>query len=565
MISSYVSLRRTGKNLKGLCPFHSEKTPSFTVFPDTKSFYCFGCQASGDVISFVMRMENLDYVEAVKSLATRFNLPLPDDGFDDSAAKLRMRVLSANREAAKFFNSQLYKPENKRALDYFLKRGLTKKTITHFGLGYAPDSWDSLRNHLHSLGYNDRELILANLAVKGKKGGCYDSFRNRVMFPILDLRGNVVAFGGRVMDDSKPKYINTSDTPVYKKGEGVFALNFAKNAPEVDGRKRLILVEGYMDAIALHQAGIPHAIACLGTAFTPDQANLLSRYADELYVCYDNDGAGRNAVNKALPILRKTGLKIKVVLMEGGKDADEIVRSSGKEAFLAMLNRANNEIEYKLKTELEKHNTATDDGRVKYLAAAAEILAGANPIEKEIYASRLADEFGVSKDAIMTQVKAASFRQFRKRQTERKKELDTASKKTFEDKSNPEMKDNLEAAKAEETLIASLMRNPDFYRQLKDEFSPDDFVTEFNRRVIKYLIELIDGGYSTDLSMFTQDFTPQELDTIGRIAMKAGNLANTLKECRDCIAVIKKTQPPGDSDVRNMSDDEFRKAIENMK
>ena len=252
VISSQVNLKRRGKTLVGLCPFHNEKTPSFTVYPETRSFYCFGCGAGGDVFSFIRRTENLDYVEAVKAVAQMAGVPMPEDGYDDTLSKKRMRLLSANREAARFFHACLMKPENKPALDYFLNRGLSLNTVRHFGLGYAPNEWRALIEHMRSKGFTDEELVLANLARRSEKNGrtsCYDNFRNRVMFPIIDLRGNVIAFGGRVMDDSKPKYINTSDTLVYKKSNGVFALNFAKN----DNDNKLILVEGYMDVIALHQ------------------------------------------------------------------------------------------------------------------------------------------------------------------------------------------------------------------------------------------------------------------------------------------------------------------------
>lgn len=283
VISSHITLRRRGKTLVGLCPFHNEKTPSLTVYPDTNSFYCFGCGAGGDVISFIRRIDNLDYVEAVKTVAQMAGMSMPEDGYDDTLAKRRMRLLAANREAARFFNTCLMDEKNRSALDYFLRRALTTATIRHFGLGYAPDSWHALTEHLRSKGFTYEEMVLANLVRRSDKNGkanYYDNFRNRVMFPIIDLRGNVIAFGGRVMDDSKPKYINTSDTPVYKKSNGVFALNFAKNANE----NKLLLVEGYMDVIALHQAGFTNAIACLGTAFTSEQANLLSRYAEEIII-----------------------------------------------------------------------------------------------------------------------------------------------------------------------------------------------------------------------------------------------------------------------------------------
>ncbi len=561
VVSSYVSLKRTGRSLKGLCPFHNEKTPSFTVYPETKSFYCFGCQASGDIISFTMRMENLDYVEAVKQLAARAGMPLPEEGFDDSLSKLRMRILSANREAAKFYNAQLFAPQNSEALDYFRERGLTKQTITHFGLGYAPPGWNLLTDHLKSLGYSEHELVLADLAKRGRNNSVYDAFRNRVIYPIIDLRGNVVAFGARVTDDSKPKYLNTSDTPVYKKGNGVFALNFAKNSSE----KKLVLVEGYMDVIALHQAGITNAVACLGTAFTTEQANLLSRYADEIYICYDNDGAGKKATARALSVLDKTGLRIKVVTMEGGKDADEIIRKYGKERFLSLLGKSGNEIEYKLNSLLSEHNVTTDDGKVKYLTAAADVLAGCQPIDRDIYASRLAKEFGVSKESLSEQIKYAQSRLRKQYFAEKKKAVNKAATDVFEGRNNPERKANLKAANAEETLIASFMRNPDFYRKLKDEFSPDDYVTQFNKRIITLLIELIEGGFSTDLSMFAQEFTPAEMDTVGKIARKGDTLANTLNECRDCIKILKGLKDGGVVDVRSMSDEEYLRAFEKLR
>ena len=412
VISSHINLKRRGKNLVGLCPFHNEKTPSFTVYPESRSFYCFGCGAGGDVISFVRRMDNLDYVEAVKAVAQMAGVPMPEDGYDDTLAKQRMRLLEANREAARFYHACLMDPKNKNALDYFLKRGLSINTIRRFGLGYAPDDWRELINHLKSKGFTEHELVLANLARRSDKNGranYYDNFRNRVMFPIIDLRGNVIAFGGRVMDDSKPKYINTSDTPIYKKSNGVFAMNLAKN----NNDNKFILVEGYMDVIALHQAGFTNAIACLGTAFTSEQANLLSRYAEEIIICYDNDEAGKTATARALGVLGKTGLKLRVVRMAGGKDADEIIRKHGKERFADLLKEASNKTEYRLLEERNKYNLNTDDGKLRFLMAATQVLATCGSIEQDIYATRLSNELGVSVESIKAQLKTASVRQKR--------------------------------------------------------------------------------------------------------------------------------------------------------
>lgn len=558
VISSHITLRRRGKTLVGLCPFHNEKTPSFTVYPDTNSFYCFGCGAGGDVISFIRRIDNLDYVEAVKTVAQMAGMSMPEDGYDDTLAKRRMRLLAANREAARFFNACLMDEKNRPALDYFLRRALTTATIRHFGLGYAPDSWHALTEHLRSKGFTYEEMVLANLVRRSDKNGkanYYDNFRNRVMFPIIDLRGNVIAFGGRVMDDSKPKYINTSDTPVYKKSNGVFALNFAKNANE----NKLLLVEGYMDVIALHQAGFTNAIACLGTAFTSEQANLLSRYAEEIIICYDNDGAGREATQRALNVLGKTGLKLRVVTMSGGKDADEIIRTHGKERFAELLGMAANKTEYRLLQERNKYNLNTDDGKLRFLTAAAQILAECSAIECDIYATRLSNELGVSAESINAQIRAVKTRQRRSDESKRLKESEALIERSFADKNNPQRAANIRAAKAEETLIASLMRNPDFYPKLKDKFSADDFVTDFNKRIMRCLADKLEKGFIPELSLFAREFTPEEMGSVTRIYMSSAELNNTLRECEDCISVLQNAAESKPTDVSSLSAEEYLK------
>ena len=556
VISSSISLKRRGKTLVGLCPFHNEKTPSFTVYPESNSFYCFGCGAGGDVISFVRRMENLDYIEAVKAVAQMAGVSMPEDGYDDTLSKQRLRLLSANREAARFYHECLMKPQNRSALDYFLKRGLDINTIRRFGLGYAPNDWRELINHLKAKGFTEQELVHANLARRSDKNGranYYDNFRNRVMFPIIDLRGNVIAFGGRVMDDSKPKYINTSDTLVYKKSNGVFGLNLAKNAND----NKLILVEGYMDVIALHQAGFTNAIACLGTAFTNEQANLLSRYADEVIICYDNDGAGRTATARALGVLNKTGLKLRVVQMSGGKDADEIIRTHGRERFADLLKSAASTTEYKLLEVRAKTDLSTDDGKVEFLMAASEILAACSIVERDIYSTRLSNELGVSSDSIKAQIKMAEGKLKRIAESKKRQETEAMLAKSFEDKNNPERAANLRAAKAEETLIASFMRNPDFYSKLKEQITPSNYVTAFNRRVFECLSKALENGIEPNLSIFSSDFTPEEMDSVTRIFHLSSSLSNTLKECEDCIKVLKENSAPPVKDTSSMSDEEF--------
>ena len=559
VISPYVNLRRRGKNLVGLCPFHNEKTPSFTVYPENGSFYCFGCGVGGDVITFVRRMENLDYMEAVKQLADRAGMALPEDGYDDTLAKKRTAVLAANRAAAKFFHSQLFTDRGRHALNYFLDRGLTMETIRHFGLGFAPDDWRALKNHLNEQGFDDILLESANLLRRSDKNGkvsYYDNFRNRVMFPIIDPRGNVIAFGGRVLDDSKPKYINTSDTLVYKKSNGVFALNFAKNGN--DGK--LIIAEGYMDVIALHQAGFTNAVACLGTALTKEQANLLSRYADEIILSYDADEAGQKATARALGIFGTTGMEIKVLRLTGGKDPDEIIKKYGAQRFRDIIIGAANDTEYRLLRARQGIDLSTDDGKVKYLSAATEVLAGIpSPVEVDVYASRLANELGVDKLAIESQVKYKR-EGLRKRRMAQREQDQKRLLINGQNTKNPERSQHLRAAKAEETLIASLMRNPDFYNKLKDELSADYFVTALNRRIFSVILSRLDEGGNTEPYFLSSEFTPDEMDEVERIFRSAAQLSNTVEECVDCIKILKEEKnKPESIKASDLSDDDFAK------
>lgn len=559
VISPYVNLRRRGKNLVGLCPFHNEKTPSFTVYPENGSFYCFGCGVGGDVITFVRRMENLDYMEAVKQLADRAGMALPEDGYDDTLAKKRTSVLAANRAAAKFFHSQLFTDRGRHALNYFLDRGLTMETIRHFGLGFAPDDWRALKNHLNEQGFDDILLESANLLRRSDKNGkvsYYDNFRNRVMFPIIDPRGNVIAFGGRVLDDSKPKYINTSDTLVYKKSNGVFALNFAKNGN--DGK--LIIAEGYMDVIALHQAGFTNAVACLGTALTKEQANLLSRYADEIILSYDADEAGQKATARALGIFGTTGMEIKVLRLTGGKDPDEIIKKYGAQRFRDIINGAANDTEYRLLRARQGIDLSTDDGKVKYLSAATEVLAGIpSPVEVDVYASRLANELGVDKLAIESQVKYKR-EGLRKRRMAQREQDQKRLLINGQNTKNPERSQHLRAAKAEETLIASLMRNPDFYNKLRDELSADYFVTALNRRIFSVILSRLDEGGNTEPYFLSSEFTPDEMDEVERIFRSAAQLSNTVEECADCIKILKEEKnKPESIKASELSDDDFAK------
>ena len=406
VIGQYVQLRRRGRTATGLCPFHNEKTPSFVVYPDTQSFYCFGCGAAGDVINFVRKYNNLGYVEAVKQLAGRAGMPLPEE--DDRESRARQRLLEINRCAARYFyeNLNAKTPEAAMARRYWKeKRGLSDAAIRRFGLGYAPEDFGGLLHYLKRRGFSEEELETSGLVKRSAKGNLYDIFRHRVMVPIIDVRGAIIAFGGRVLDDSKPKYINSPETMVYHKSRTLFALNIAKKSKN----RRYILCEGYMDVISMHEAGFDTAVCACGTALTPEQAKLLSEYADEVVLSYDSDEAGQKATERSLGILGSTTLKVSVLSYQGAKDPDEFIKKYGRERFEMLLNGTANPTEFQLKKSKAKYDLRSDDGRLGYIREAIEILTerGVSPTARDVYAGRLADETGVSKQAILSQLNGA--------------------------------------------------------------------------------------------------------------------------------------------------------------
>ena len=557
VISSYVNLRRHGSTMKGLCPFHNEKTPSFTVYLDTQSFYCFGCGAGGDVITFIRRIDNLGYLDAVKVLAQRANLPLPEDGFDDGVSNRRRRMLAANREAARFFHECLMSPQGRVCLDYLLDRGYTMSTIRHFGLGYAPNDWHALCDHLHQKGYSMPELVDANLARKSEKNGkvnYYDNFRNRAIVPIIDVGGSVVAFGGRVLDDSKPKYINTADTLVYKKGSGVFGLNFAKNS----GERRLILTEGYMDTIALHQAGFTNSIACLGTALPDEQVNLVSRYADEVLLSYDSDEAGQKAVQRAIAAFSKVGVKVRVLALSGGKDPDEIIKKYGPERFRAIIDGAANDIEFQLNKAKQPFDVTTDDGKIGFMREAVGILASIDSdIERDVYESRLSNDLGIAKESIVSQVRAARRRRRAGREREAFRKIQTQS---FTVDKSIAVSASLGAVRAEERLIANLVRSPELYRKLSGELNEDLFLSDFYRRVFQVILPYLQNGEQPDITILAQYFTTDEIGRLTGVINAGLPSGNSGAECAECINRLKEEKTKaGVGDVSSFSDEEFRK------
>ena len=554
--SSYVNLKRRGRNMVGLCPFHGEKTPSFNIYTENGSFYCFGCGVGGDVITFIMKIENLDYIDAVKFLAQRAGMNMPEDGFDDSMSNLRKRIYEANREAARFFYNQLYTPNGAKGLNYFRGRALAERTIRHFGLGYADAERYSLVNHLKSLGFKNNEIVQANLAYQNKNGTISDRFYDRVMFPIIDLRGNVIAFGGRIMTDAKPKYLNTSDTPVFKKSANLFSLNNAKNSDT----RTLILCEGYMDVIALNQAGFTNAVATLGTALTQEQALLMKRYADEVIICYDSDEAGQKATARAIGFLRNAGLLIRVINIPEGKDPDEFLRNKGENAhnaFKNIIERSGNDVEYRLSKLSGSYNLELAEDRVGYLNEAAKILAALdNEIERDIYISKLAKEVSVSPDAIKNQVNKLSKRNYREKRRENFRNIQS-NLNGRNDKINTDRYKKPRASTAEEGVIAYLIKNPDKLSGIESELDESKFQTEFNRKLYSYFSERIKNGDDV-LSSVSGDFTPDETAKIYHIANSDfARMANE-KTLRENINVI------NDEFVKNKTSDLSKASMDDI-
>lgn len=403
-MSESVRLTKKGNSYWGCCPFHSEKTPSFHVVPDRQMYKCFGCGKGGGAVNFVMELENLPFKDAVAVLAQRAGMPVPEFGSSPGARERREKILTINKQAARAFHRWLHGSEGAEGLAYLQRRGLSRRTLTNFGLGFAPNRWDGLITELSAQGYDKRDLLDAGLAVSNKDGRIYDRFRNRVMFPIIDVRGNVIGFGGRVMDDSTPKYLNSPDTPVYNKSRNVFALNIAKTSKA----GRVILTEGYMDTISLHQAGFDSAVASLGTALTEEHGQLLSRYFKEAVIAYDGDGAGVAAAQRAIPILEKAGLKVKVLRMQGAKDPDEFIKAYGREAFARLLDQSENQVDYRLAQLQKKFDLNDDSQKVAFLQEAAQLVSALHSaVEREIYGGHAAQAAGVTPDAMKMEVDRA--------------------------------------------------------------------------------------------------------------------------------------------------------------
>ena len=528
VISSYVTLKRAGSNLVGCCPFHNEKTPSFTVFTSSKNFYCFGCGAGGDVITFIMKAENLDYPSALEFLAQRAGIEIPKNGGFEEKGIPRKRIYEMNLAAAKFFRQCLFDPNiGREALSYLSEsRRLSGSVIKHFGLGYSPADFGILTAHMKKLGFTDEELTVGFLCGKSQKNGrLYDYFRNRVMFPIIDVSGNIVAFGGRVMDDSKPKYLNTSDTPGFKKSRNLFALNYAKK----NCSEQMILCEGYMDVIALHAAGFENAVATLGTAITQEHARIISKYTKSVLISYDMDAAGRTAADKAMRLLADVGVDVKVLKMTGAKDPDEYIKLYGADRFRQVISRSQSGFEYKMDTVLSKYDLSQAEDKIKASSELCNIIASVySSVEREVYISAAAEKIGLSPDVMkndVERIRAGLVKKYKAKQGHDAQ----MSAKNIGDRINPDSAKNIKGAAAEEAILG-LMLLYDEHRAAvangKVELSKDDFCTEFGARVFEAILELERSEEGYMYSLLGEKFDPDEMGRMQSMEYKRRQLVS---------------------------------------
>ena len=550
VVGQYVNLKRSGSNLFGLCPFHGEKTASFSVAPDKGIYYCFGCHKGGSVINFEMEIEGLSYPDAVRALAKRAGMEVPEDEQYQSRYRQQERLWALHKEAARFYHSQLYAPVGANALQYAAGRGMPKSILTKFGIGYAPDSWTALVDWLRTKGYTDQELRDSGLVtVSRKNGNLFDRFRDRLMFPIIDVRGNVIGFGGRIMnnqDKSAAKYLNSPETLIFNKRKNLFALNLAKKSK----LGYLILVEGYMDAIALHQFGFDCAVASLGTALTEDGANLLSRYTEQVVLIYDGDEAGQNATQRAIPILEKAGLQVKVLKMRDAKDPDEFLKKFGADRFKLLLEESSNRVEYQLNAILKKYDLRDDDQKVKYLQESAELISSlSSSVQREVYGNRVAEAAGISMEAMKLEVGRA-FKRRTYQEKKKQEKIDLSPVRNLQPTDKKLHYDNVKSARAEEVVLAQILKEPALFGEIP-ELKPEMFSSDFMGRAFSQLLSRYRQGLEVSLSGLT-DFTPEEMACLAGITQRLTGPVNH-QGLADCARTIReeyqKSQTKTEEDI----------------
>ena len=539
VVGQYVHLKRSGSNLFGLCPFHGEKTASFSVSPDKGIYYCFGCHKGGSVINFEMEIEGLSYPDAVRALAKRAGMTVPEDEQYQNRYRHQERLWALHKEAARFFHAVLFAPEGAAGLAYAAKRGMPRSVLTKFGIGFAPDSWDSLCKAIEAKGFTREELQASGLvSTSSKNNGIYDRFRNRLMFPIIDVRGNVIGFGGRVMDDSTPKYLNSPETEIFNKRKNLFALNFAKKSK----LGYLILVEGYMDAIALHQYGFDCAVASLGTSLTEEHAVLMSRYTQQVILIYDGDEAGQRATQRAIPMLEKAGLQVKVLKMRDAKDPDEFLKKFGADRFRILLEESSNRVEYQLRAIQKKYNLSSDEERVNFVTEAADFLSTLpSAIQREIYGNRVAEVGKISGEAMKLEVEKA-FKRRLSREKRKQEKIDLAPARNLQMQSKSVRYDNVRSAAAEEQVIAGVMKDPSLLDQIP-ELTEQDFSVPFLARVFSQQLARHRAGQEVTLTGLT-DFTSEEMAHVAGILQRYDSPVNA-QALRDCARTIQMEHQSG--------------------
>ena len=562
LVGSYVQLKRKGRLYGGLCPFHSEKTPSFYVYPDTESFYCFGCQAAGDAIGFVKKINNISTEEAIKMLAARAGMPEPQE--DDKTGRMRSRILSMNKEAARFFHACLNSTveEARQARAYWRRRGLDDKTIVRFGLGYAPNDGQALYQFLRDKGYNQQELDASGLFKRSPSGRIYCLFWKRVMTPIFDLRGNIIAFGGRVLDDSKPKYVNSPETLVYHKSDTVFALQIAKRSAS----RRFVLCEGYMDVISMQQAGIDTAVCACGTALTPDQVRLISEYADEVILSYDSDEAGQKATLRSLELFRNSPVKVGVLQIPGAKDPDEYIKKYGAERFQALLDGVGNALDFRLGRLRSQYDLSQDAQRLEYVKEAVDLLAQrSSPTEQEVYAGRLAEETNISKAAIMTQlgtaVKKAGSKRRREhdRQVLRSGEMDQIKVSYTAGGSQA-----LGIVSAQQRLLAAILREPRYLDLVQGQLTAEQFIQPQQKELYQAMVDCRQQGVDISLATLRAFVSEEALNELSHLAAQYSDVNCTPDDIRLYLDRIARGMPVA-SKAASMTNEELSSYFQSMR
>ena len=556
VVGQYVNLKRSGSNMFGLCPFHGEKTASFSVAPDKGIYYCFGCHKGGGAINFMMEVEGLSYPDAVRKLAQRAGMEVPEDEQYQSRYRKQERLWALMKEAGRFFHAQLNAPVGEQCLKYALGRGMSKSILTTFGVGYAPDSWNALTDAMRKKGYTDQELIDADL-VGEKNGRVYDRFRNRLMFPIIDVRGNVIGFGGRVLDDSKPKYLNSNETLIFNKRKNLFGINFAKKTKE----PYIILVEGNVDVVTLHQFGFDNAVASLGTSLTEEQVTLLSRYTEQVVLTYDGDEAGQRAAQRAIPMLEKAGIRVKVLQMKEAKDPDEFLHKFGAEKFRALLEDSANRVEYQLNAILRKYDLKVDDQRVRFIHEAAELISTlGSAVQWEIYGHRVADAGKISFEAMKQEIEKAYKRRMAMKKKQQEK-IDMAPAQAHQPKSRSIRYDNVKSAVAEETVIALAIKESALL-DMAGKLTEESFSVPLLGKVFSQMISRHTEGLSVGLGVLT-DLTAEEMSHITGICQRQQGPVSE-RAFSDCIRTIL-----GEKQAKNIDSDkdllDFRNKLKESK